>query len=158
MYESNRDSNFPSDLFSKCFTHIGYQIPRYSELLPAASFCFESLHQKAFWLKGNTFVLEVDSIGRRNCVQCVAFTIDLVEKKKVSKVQNAEFLLLCSHVLLMRKIETTSYSVFINIYLFFRVYCPRNCMQANPHYARVIGTRVYSDVSILIYAALSICV
>lgn len=29
-------------------------------------------------------------------------------------------------------------------------------MQANPHYARVIGTRVYSDVSILIYAALSI--
>lgn len=34
--------------------------------------------------------------------------------------------------------------------LFFsRVYCPRNCMQANPHYARVIGSRVYSDVSIL---------
>ncbi|KAM6281999.1 cysteine-rich secretory protein LCCL domain-containing 1 isoform 3-T3 [Porphyrio hochstetteri] len=26
-----------------------------------------------------------------------------------------------------------------------RVYCPRNCMQANPHYARVIGTRIYSD-------------
>ncbi|KAJ8796997.1 hypothetical protein J1605_001807 [Eschrichtius robustus] len=37
-----------------------------------------------------------------------------------------------------------------------RVYCPRNCMQANPHYARVIGTRIYSDVSTLIYAALSI--
>lgn len=29
-------------------------------------------------------------------------------------------------------------------------------MQANPHYARVIGTRVYSDVSILLYAVLSI--
>ncbi|XP_054841170.1 cysteine-rich secretory protein LCCL domain-containing 1 [Eublepharis macularius] len=28
-----------------------------------------------------------------------------------------------------------------------RVYCPHNCMQANPHYARVIGTRIYSDVS-----------
>ncbi|KAM7121956.1 cysteine-rich secretory protein LCCL domain-containing 1 isoform 2-T2 [Ciconia maguari] len=26
-----------------------------------------------------------------------------------------------------------------------RVYCPRNCMQANPHYARVIGTQIYSD-------------
>lgn len=29
-------------------------------------------------------------------------------------------------------------------------------MQANPHYARVIGTQIYSDVSTLIYAALSI--
>lgn len=29
-------------------------------------------------------------------------------------------------------------------------------MQANPHYARVIGTRVYSDVSTLLYAVLSI--
>lgn len=29
-------------------------------------------------------------------------------------------------------------------------------MQANPHYARVIGTRVYSDVSILLHAVLSI--
>ncbi|KAJ6663993.1 hypothetical protein lerEdw1_008947 [Lerista edwardsae] len=28
-----------------------------------------------------------------------------------------------------------------------RVYCPHNCMQANPHYARVIGSRIYSDVS-----------
>uniref|UniRef100_A0A670YJC0 Cysteine rich secretory protein LCCL domain containing 1 n=2 Tax=Pseudonaja textilis TaxID=8673 RepID=A0A670YJC0_PSETE len=28
-----------------------------------------------------------------------------------------------------------------------RVHCPRNCMQANPHYARVIGTIIYSDMS-----------
>ncbi|XP_006924103.1 cysteine-rich secretory protein LCCL domain-containing 1 isoform X2 [Pteropus alecto] len=34
-----------------------------------------------------------------------------------------------------------------------RVYCPRNCMQANPHYARVIGTRVYSDLSSICRAA-----
>ncbi|NXA46471.1 CRLD1 protein, partial [Nothocercus julius] len=34
-----------------------------------------------------------------------------------------------------------------------RVYCPRNCMQANPHYARVIGTRVYSDMSSICRAA-----
>ncbi|XP_044513882.1 cysteine-rich secretory protein LCCL domain-containing 1 isoform X1 [Gracilinanus agilis] len=34
-----------------------------------------------------------------------------------------------------------------------RVYCPRNCMQANPHYARVIGTRIYSDVSSICRAA-----
>lgn len=27
-------------------------------------------------------------------------------------------------------------------------------MQANPQYARVIGTRIYSDVSIVIYIAL----
>ncbi|KFW88062.1 Cysteine-rich secretory protein LCCL domain-containing 1 [Manacus vitellinus] len=35
-----------------------------------------------------------------------------------------------------------------------RVYCPHNCMQANPHYARVIGTRIYSDVSSICRAAL----
>ncbi|ELW47260.1 Cysteine-rich secretory protein LCCL domain-containing 1 [Tupaia chinensis] len=34
-----------------------------------------------------------------------------------------------------------------------RVYCPRNCMQANPHYARVIGTRIYSDLSSICRAA-----
>ncbi|XP_023578162.1 cysteine-rich secretory protein LCCL domain-containing 1 [Octodon degus] len=34
-----------------------------------------------------------------------------------------------------------------------RVYCPRNCMQANPHYARVIGSRVYSDLSSICRAA-----
>uniref|UniRef100_A0A8C3JFI8 Cysteine rich secretory protein LCCL domain containing 1 n=1 Tax=Calidris pygmaea TaxID=425635 RepID=A0A8C3JFI8_9CHAR len=34
-----------------------------------------------------------------------------------------------------------------------RVYCPRNCMQANPHYARVIGTRIYSDISSICRAA-----
>ncbi|XP_025028541.1 cysteine-rich secretory protein LCCL domain-containing 1 [Python bivittatus] len=28
-----------------------------------------------------------------------------------------------------------------------RVHCPHNCVQANPHYARVIGTVIYSDVS-----------
>ncbi|XP_028925773.1 cysteine-rich secretory protein LCCL domain-containing 1 [Ornithorhynchus anatinus] len=28
-----------------------------------------------------------------------------------------------------------------------RVYCPPNCTQANPHYARVIGSRIYSDLS-----------
>nr|XP_015208895.1 PREDICTED: cysteine-rich secretory protein LCCL domain-containing 1 isoform X2 [Lepisosteus oculatus] len=28
-----------------------------------------------------------------------------------------------------------------------RIYCPRNCMQENPHFARVIGTRIYSDKS-----------
>ncbi|KAL7984236.1 hypothetical protein Chor_002806 [Crotalus horridus] len=28
-----------------------------------------------------------------------------------------------------------------------RVRCPHNCMQANPHYARVIGTIIYSDMS-----------
>ncbi|KAJ7400664.1 hypothetical protein BTVI_103348 [Pitangus sulphuratus] len=35
-----------------------------------------------------------------------------------------------------------------------RVYCPHNCMQANPHYARVIGTRIYSDISSICRAAL----
>lgn len=38
----------------------GYQIPRYFEMLPDASFCFESMHEKASWLfffkKKNTFV------------------------------------------------------------------------------------------------------
>nr|XP_040124030.1 cysteine-rich secretory protein LCCL domain-containing 1 [Ictidomys tridecemlineatus] len=34
-----------------------------------------------------------------------------------------------------------------------RVYCPRNCMQANPHYARVIGSRIYSDLSSICRAA-----
>ncbi|KAM6457505.1 cysteine-rich secretory protein LCCL domain-containing 1 isoform 2-T2 [Liasis olivaceus] len=28
-----------------------------------------------------------------------------------------------------------------------RVHCPHSCVQANPHYARVIGTVIYSDVS-----------
>ncbi|XP_015668707.1 cysteine-rich secretory protein LCCL domain-containing 1 [Protobothrops mucrosquamatus] len=28
-----------------------------------------------------------------------------------------------------------------------RIHCPHNCMQANPHYARVIGTIIYSDMS-----------
>uniref|UniRef100_A0A8C4VNT6 Cysteine rich secretory protein LCCL domain containing 1 n=1 Tax=Gopherus evgoodei TaxID=1825980 RepID=A0A8C4VNT6_9SAUR len=37
-----------------------------------------------------------------------------------------------------------------------RVYCPRNCMQANPHYARVIGTQIYSDVSSMIYSGIFI--
>ena len=59
-------------------------------------------------------------------------------------------------VLLLIKTKITSYLVFVNMSLFFRVYCPRNCMQANPHYARVIGTRIYSDVSILIYVGLGI--
>ncbi|XP_052031869.1 cysteine-rich secretory protein LCCL domain-containing 1 isoform X2 [Apodemus sylvaticus] len=34
-----------------------------------------------------------------------------------------------------------------------RVYCPRNCRQANPQYARVIGSRVYSDLSSICRAA-----
>nr|XP_033790803.1 cysteine-rich secretory protein LCCL domain-containing 1 [Geotrypetes seraphini] len=34
-----------------------------------------------------------------------------------------------------------------------RVYCPGNCMQANSHYARVIGSRVYSDLSSICRAA-----
>ncbi|XP_029447362.1 cysteine-rich secretory protein LCCL domain-containing 1 [Rhinatrema bivittatum] len=34
-----------------------------------------------------------------------------------------------------------------------RVYCPRNCMQANPHYARVIGSRNYCDLSSICRAA-----
>uniref|UniRef100_A0A8C6Z3I4 Cysteine rich secretory protein LCCL domain containing 1 n=1 Tax=Nothoprocta perdicaria TaxID=30464 RepID=A0A8C6Z3I4_NOTPE len=34
-----------------------------------------------------------------------------------------------------------------------RVYCPHNCMQANPHYARVIGSRIYSDMSSICRAA-----
>lgn len=29
----------------------------------------------------------------------------------------------------------------------FRLYCPRNCLEENPHISRVIGTRIYSDVS-----------
>ncbi|XP_064010828.1 cysteine-rich secretory protein LCCL domain-containing 1 isoform X2 [Pogoniulus pusillus] len=35
-----------------------------------------------------------------------------------------------------------------------RVYCPHNCLQASPHYARVIGTQVYSDLSSICRAAL----
>ncbi|XP_018423032.1 PREDICTED: cysteine-rich secretory protein LCCL domain-containing 1 [Nanorana parkeri] len=35
-----------------------------------------------------------------------------------------------------------------------RVYCPRNCAQASPHYARVFGTRIYSDISSICKAAL----
>ncbi|XP_077893338.1 LOW QUALITY PROTEIN: cysteine-rich secretory protein LCCL domain-containing 1-like [Ictidomys tridecemlineatus] len=34
-----------------------------------------------------------------------------------------------------------------------RVYCPCKCMQANPHYARVIGSRIYSDLSSICGAA-----
>ncbi len=30
-----------------------------------------------------------------------------------------------------------------------RIYCPRNCLQENPHLSRVIGTKIYSDVSFL---------
>lgn len=29
----------------------------------------------------------------------------------------------------------------------FRLYCPRNCLEENPHISRVIGTTIYSDVS-----------
>uniref|UniRef100_A0A4W3H2P7 Cysteine-rich secretory protein LCCL domain containing 1b n=1 Tax=Callorhinchus milii TaxID=7868 RepID=A0A4W3H2P7_CALMI len=29
----------------------------------------------------------------------------------------------------------------------FRIYCPKNCLQENPHLARVIGTHIYSDRS-----------
>ena len=63
-----------------------------------------------------------------------------------------------SMALLIRKTKITSCLVFVNVYLFFRVYCPRNCMQANPHYARVIGTRIYSDVSILNHIRLGMCI
>ncbi|GCC26362.1 hypothetical protein chiPu_0004778 [Chiloscyllium punctatum] len=34
-----------------------------------------------------------------------------------------------------------------------RIYCPRNCMQENPHLARVIGTHIYSDRSSICRAA-----
>ncbi|XP_078543256.1 cysteine-rich secretory protein LCCL domain-containing 1 [Lissotriton helveticus] len=34
-----------------------------------------------------------------------------------------------------------------------RIYCPRNCMQANPQYARVIGSKIYSDISSICRAA-----
>ncbi|XP_078073236.1 cysteine-rich secretory protein LCCL domain-containing 1-like isoform X1 [Mustelus asterias] len=34
-----------------------------------------------------------------------------------------------------------------------RIYCPQNCMQENPHLARVIGTHVYSDRSSVCRAA-----
>ncbi|KPP77482.1 cysteine-rich secretory protein LCCL domain-containing 1-like [Scleropages formosus] len=34
-----------------------------------------------------------------------------------------------------------------------RLYCPRNCMQENPHLARVIGTQIYSDKSSICRAA-----
>lgn len=31
--------------------------------------------------------------------------------------------------------------------LLSRLYCQRNCLEENPHLSRVIGTRIYSDVS-----------
>ncbi|KAL4635167.1 cysteine-rich secretory protein LCCL domain-containing 1-like [Arapaima gigas] len=34
-----------------------------------------------------------------------------------------------------------------------RLYCPRSCMQENPHFARVIGTQIYSDKSSICRAA-----
>lgn len=34
-----------------------------------------------------------------------------------------------------------------------RLYCPRNCMEENPHISRVIGTRIYSDRSSICRAA-----
>uniref|UniRef100_A0A672JIL5 Cysteine-rich secretory protein LCCL domain containing 1a n=1 Tax=Salarias fasciatus TaxID=181472 RepID=A0A672JIL5_SALFA len=34
-----------------------------------------------------------------------------------------------------------------------RLYCPRNCLQENPHISRVIGTRIYSDKSSVCRAA-----
>ncbi|KAI1889062.1 hypothetical protein AGOR_G00175190 [Albula goreensis] len=34
-----------------------------------------------------------------------------------------------------------------------RIYCPSNCMQENPHFARVIGTLIYSDKSSICRAA-----
>lgn len=33
---------------------------------------------------------------------------------------------------------------------FFRLYCPRSCLEENPHISRVIGTGTYSDVSLTI--------
>ncbi|KAG8441918.1 hypothetical protein GDO86_010919 [Hymenochirus boettgeri] len=35
-----------------------------------------------------------------------------------------------------------------------RVYCPRNCAQASPHYARVFGTGIYCDISSICKAAI----
>ncbi|XP_033933145.1 LOW QUALITY PROTEIN: cysteine-rich secretory protein LCCL domain-containing 1-like [Pseudochaenichthys georgianus] len=34
-----------------------------------------------------------------------------------------------------------------------RLYCPRNCLEENPHICRVIGTRIYSDKSSICRAA-----
>ncbi|XP_035765351.1 cysteine-rich secretory protein LCCL domain-containing 1 isoform X2 [Neolamprologus brichardi] len=34
-----------------------------------------------------------------------------------------------------------------------RLYCPRNCVEENPHISRVIGTRIYSDKSSICRAA-----
>uniref|UniRef100_A0A3Q3FGW6 Cysteine rich secretory protein LCCL domain containing 1 n=1 Tax=Labrus bergylta TaxID=56723 RepID=A0A3Q3FGW6_9LABR len=34
-----------------------------------------------------------------------------------------------------------------------RLYCPRNCLEDNPHISRVIGTRIYSDKSSICRAA-----
>ncbi|KAK5898479.1 hypothetical protein CgunFtcFv8_015893 [Champsocephalus gunnari] len=34
-----------------------------------------------------------------------------------------------------------------------RLYCPRNCLEENPHISRVIGTRIYSDKSSICRAA-----
>uniref|UniRef100_A0A3Q2ZZM5 Cysteine rich secretory protein LCCL domain containing 1 n=2 Tax=Kryptolebias marmoratus TaxID=37003 RepID=A0A3Q2ZZM5_KRYMA len=34
-----------------------------------------------------------------------------------------------------------------------RLYCPRNCLEENPHLSRVIGTRIYSDKSSICRAA-----
>lgn len=39
----------------------------------------------------------------------------------------------------------------MSIRSFFRLYCPRSCLEENPHISRVIGTGTYSDVSLTIH-------
>lgn len=70
----------------------------------------------------------------------------LVGEMKASRLYNADFI----------SKKHWAYQLTLCV-LFFRVYCPRNCRQANPQYARVIGSRVYSDVSMLTYAVPNIC-
>lgn len=165
MYESDSDSEFPSYLFAKFCRHVG--VPN-SQILWDASRCFFLFWIAAwesflviFFSKRKTHLcqkLEVDWQWEQKQLWLPGFYNWRISEEKQKWVGFRMLsLLLCMNVCSLTNEEGRSHQL-INIYkyLFYRVYCPRNCMQANPHYARVIGTRVYSDVSILIHAALSI--
>lgn len=63
------------------------------------------------------------------------------------------FELYCTYCLTTKYISSLWYPVLFSgfvktwNYCIFRLYCPRNCLEENPRLSRVIGTKIYSDVS-----------
>lgn len=69
--------------------------------------------------------------------------------KTLSKVWT--WLYVCLHISIFHKFSSPASCKFKSLTMstcsLFRLYCPRNCLEENPHISRVIGTRIYSDVS-----------